>query len=82
MTDIFKDRTDYESLQAAVDVLRMVVPMVCDMCVHSKTAQLAVKTVLEAWEIPNECRDILSITDQAYKLRAMLSHLTWEMCEY
>ena len=38
---------DYESLQAASGVLYKVVPVVCDVKVHQKTAELAVKRVLE-----------------------------------
>ena len=74
-TRIKDEPTDWESLRAAVGVLRVVVPVVCDVWVGQATAEQAVETVLDEWEIPNECRDNLSITDQAYKLSTMLSHL-------
>ena len=70
-----KELTDWESLRAAAGVLRVVVPVVCDVLCCQRIVVQAVKTVLEAWKIPNECRDSLSIQFQAYKLRAMLSHL-------
>ena len=66
---------DYESLQAASGVLYKVVPVVCDVKVHQKTAELAVKQVLEKMEVPAECCDDFSIQRQAYMLRVMLSHL-------
>ena len=81
VTNIYKDPTDWESLQASVNVLRLVVPMVCDVEVDAATAQLAVEKVLEEMKVPNEHRDQLSIERQAYKLRAMLSHLRKMMRE-
>ena len=56
--DLIEDPLSYpsvlESLQAAIDVLRVVVPMVCDVYVWPKTAERAVQLVLQAWEIPHE----------------------------
>ena len=74
-THMHKDPTDWESLRAATGVLRVVVPVVCDVRVRPGIARRAVETVLKELEIPDEYHDKLSIIRQAYKLRAMLSHL-------
>ena len=81
VTNIYKDPTGWESLEAAANVLRLVVPIVCDVEVDAATAQLAVEKVLDEMKIPDGSRDQLSIERQAYKLRAMLSHLRKMMRE-
>ena len=68
-------KTDFQSLQAAAGVLRLVVPVVCDVHVHRATAELAVEKVLEKMEIPQECCGKVSMERQANMLCTMFSHL-------
>ena len=52
VADIYKNPTDWESLQAATDVLREVVPLVCDVEVEAATAALAIEKVLDEMDVP------------------------------
>ncbi len=71
-TDIYKGNMQREQLQASFALLRDLVPVVTGKACHQKTMEIAVEQVSKDLELN---MDTKSIERQAYKLRAMLSHL-------